>query len=57
MRTTKAAGGWTDGWFNVAKHACDVVFEFAIPGSCRDPKSAEFVARSRQLQNQGLPDV
>jgi hypothetical protein len=57
MRTADVAGDWTDGWFEVAKQACDVVFEFALPGSCRDPVLAEFVARSRQLQNQGLPDV
>jgi hypothetical protein len=33
------------------------VFEFARRRSCHDPESAEFAARSRQLRNQGLPDV
>ena len=57
MRTADVAGDGTDGWFEVARQVRDVVFEFALPTSCRGPEAAEFVARSRQHRNQGLPDV
>ena len=57
MRTAKVAVDWTDVWFDVAKQARDVAFEFVRPETVEIPSQPSSWRARASIETKGLPDV